>query len=237
MLTDAIKKLHVNKADKPAELGKDFEEVAAMAMLLFARSNLRFTLQQLCDPKHCGSDLGKMEYELQGGMVQLVKVKKFPANKLTITADDLQPHVDALEKDGASGQIIMMNDPYNAADIFALFRTTSLVFGFVCIRIQVKDWFLDNSKGNNIVVECRKYDKSCPSEVTLSSGVKIPVFSLFYMANPLEQDLACQPREGIVTIRSMRSWLPTAAHAIQSFSHLREVFSWDPEDRASRPID
>ena len=135
---------------------------------------------------------------------------------------------------------MQVNDPFNAADFLAIFRTTTEDLGFVPIRNQAKDWFLDTSNGTNVLVDWHKYDKSCPTEVTLSSGMKVPIFSLLFMANPpMQQGVTCRPRDGIVTIRSMRSWLPTAAHAIQSFALLREVFSWDPEDqdKASKSID
>jgi hypothetical protein len=32
--------------------------------------------------------------------------------------------------------------------------------------------------------------------------------------------------EGVISVASMRNWLPTAAHALQTVTHLREIFGW-----------
>ena len=50
--------------------------------------------------------------------------------------------------------------------------------------------------------------------------------SLLFTANKLQQHVKLESLEGVVSIAAMRTWLPTAAHALQMYGHRKEILGW-----------
>ena len=144
-----------------------------------------------------------------------------------MTAADVQVLVERLHKSGAHGAFIWPFHKYNKpGDFYGIFKTVESK-GHILVRFQVKDWFKDSVGNDNIVQSWRKYDDVCQSPITLKDGSEVPVLSLLFSANELQQPVAVGPNEGVVTISGMRHWLPTAAHALQTFTHLRKMFPFE----------
>ena len=231
-LRDAILGMYKNKRGNPNEQGKDFEKVAVASLLLMARCRDTFTLGQLCEPGSSGAGL---DVEMRGGSsVTVTTVDKFPEHQdKAITAADVQTFINKLKSTNAPGIIITVNDPMNIpSDFYGIFETES--GGFAGFRVQCKDWFKDTVYNNKVPVDIvekwRQHDNMLPSQkVVLEDGTTVPFASLLFVANRLQQKVTLNPFEGVISIAAMRTWLPTAAHALQTFSHLREIFGWHNE--------
>jgi hypothetical protein len=234
MLRDSINAMHKHKSREKEKLGKDLEKAALASFLLFTRSNTQFSLSQVCDFGMSGSDVNvKM---LGGETVEVWKYDgishsstTFPSNQNTgaITAADVQALVERLHKSGAHGAFIWPFNKYNKpGDFYGIFKTVKCE-GHILVRFQVKDWFKDSVGNDDIVQSWRKYDDVCQSPITLEDGSEVPVLSLLFSSNELQQPVVVGPNEGVVTISGMRNWLPTAAHALQTFAHLRKMFPFE----------
>jgi hypothetical protein len=238
-LGDSIKEMHTHKFRKKYKdrRGKDWEDVALFSLLLFARSNNLFALSEVCDRGMSGSDLN---IDVKGGKtVELWKYDGtsdgstiFPSDQQSgkITAADVQVLLKRLNKSGGNGAFISPSHKFNKpGDFYGIFKTKKND-GHIVVIFQVKDWFKDLSGENDIVESWRKYEKVWNGPITLEDGSTVPVVSILFSANKLQQSLVVRPNEGVVTINGMRNWLPTAAHALQTFTHLREVFPFLPNN-------
>lgn len=228
-LRSAILKMYTPCA--PDQRGKDFEEATAAAMLLLARCRDTFTLSDLCGPGNAGTELDAVL--LGGPDVLFLAVHNWPAMQGgPVTGEDVQGLVDQLIVSGAAGAIVAVDYKFNVpSDFYGIFRKED--GGFQLVRSQCKYWFKDRAEGTDIVRAWRKHDSKVPAEIeVIVDGVTIPVpcASLLFTANPLQQAVTLRPQEGVITIASMRRWLPTAAHALQMFTHLREIFGWWEQD-------
>lgn len=148
--------------------------------------------------------------------------------------------MNELKNSPAQGMIITVQNQNNyPGDFYGMFKTEGdfkTEDGFAGFRVQSEDWFVD-SVGNkvtgdkeDILDKWRKFDHLVPWEVALDDGTTVPFASLLFTANSLQQDVALHPMEGVVTIAAMRTWLPTAAHALQTLAHLQEMFGWYAEE-------
>jgi hypothetical protein len=143
--------------------------------------------------------------------------------------------VQKLKKSGVHGAFIYPKRQNNIpSDLYGLFSTST--GSYVLLRIQVKDWFQDKSKKyvdkdkikyktNDIVETWRKHDDYCPRMIELEDNTTVPVISLLFCTNKIQQKIEVGPNEGVITINDMCQWLPFAAHAMQTAAHLREIFS------------
>lgn len=211
----------------PHQRGKAFEEATAAAMLLLARCRDTFTLSELCGPGNAGAHLDTVL--LGGPEVMHLSTHSWPAKQEgEVTAEDVQGLVDQLVASDATGVILAVANPYNVpSDFYGLFKTSS--GGFQLFRVQCKYWFKAKTEGTDIVVAWRKHNSKVPADIEVTvdgATIPVPCVSLLFTANPLQQSVKLGSLEGVITIASMRRWLPTAAHALQMFTHLREVFGW-----------
>jgi hypothetical protein len=235
MLRDSINEMHKHKYREKEKLGKDWEAAALSSFLLFARSNTEFSFSEVCDFRMSGSGVENVKM-LGGETVEVWRYDglshsstTFPSNQNTgaITAADVQALVERLYKSGAHGAFIWPFNKYNKpGDFYDIFKTVNSK-GHILVRFQVKDWFKDSVGNDDIVQSWRKYDDVCQSPITLEDGSEVPVLSLLFSSNELQQPVVVRPNEGVVTISGMRNWLPTAAHALQTFAHLRKIFPFE----------
>ena len=142
----------------------------------------------------------------------------------------MQELLERLHTSEARGAFIRPSDKYNKpSDFYGIFKTVEKE-GHILVRFQVKDWFKDSAGKEDIVQSWRKYDGVCKSSITLDDGSEVPVASVLFSANELQQTVEIKPNEGVVTINGMGLWLPTAAHALQTFTHLRKLFPFKQEE-------
>lgn len=228
MLRDAINAMHISKHGDGTKCGKDLEAVALYSMLLFARSNDSidgFSIKQLCAKHQHGSRLNDVNLK-GGGKVKVWHCKKFPTSQDgKLTAVDVQKLINKLGRSTAApGGFLFPSNQWNKpSDFYGVFKT--IAGGYVVLRVQAKDWFRQLLRSGETVEESwRKYDAGCPASVTLADGTVVPVISLLFTSNEMENFVTVQPNEGIITINAMRDWLPTAAHALQTATHLRKIF-------------
>jgi hypothetical protein len=233
MLRDSINAMHKHKYREKEKLGKDWEAAVLSSFLLFARSNTQFSFSEVCDFRMSGSDVKNVKV-YGGETVELWKYDGLSHNSTTFPSDqhtgaiiaaDVQVLVERLHKSGALGAFIWpLNEANRPGDFYAIFRTvvTWPKKGHILVRFQVKD-----VETGDIVQSWRKYDDVCQSPITLEDGSEVPVLSLLFSSNELQQPVVVGPSEGVVTITGMRNWLPTAAHALQTFTHLRKVFLFE----------
>ena len=66
----------------------------------------------------------------------------------------------------------------------------------------------------------RRVRNECPTSVELPSGESVPMYSLRFVVN-LPVSSKCRPNEGLITIESMRTWSPTAAHVLQMLTRFQ----------------
>ena len=222
-LRDAILGMYKSKHNEQQK-GKDLEEVAVASFLLMARCRDSFTLSQLCEPGSCGADLD-VEMDCGPG-VMLTTMYPFPKSQGEVDpAGDVQALVNELKSSDAPGMIIKVENPQNVpGDFYGIFKTTA--GGFAGFRVQCKDWFFDSSRKTQITDKWREYDSRIPEKIKLKDGTIVPFASLLFASNKLQKEVPLQSFEGVITIAAMRTWLPTAAHALQTFAHHREIFGW-----------
>jgi hypothetical protein len=228
-LRDAVKGFHLNR--EQAQKGKDWEEVVAASVLLFARSNTRFSPSQWCSANHCGSDLS---VSLCGGRdVQYVKTdEKFPASG-AVTPKELAKLVTLLEEKSSNGVILVPAPIYNeGGDLYGFFKSV-IHNEYVLAVIQCKDWFVGEMSSMNTIDNSwrRNREKLFPdTEVHIEdkAGRKCTVRVLHILASVNDEDVLprinCSRVEGVMTVNSMRSFLPTAAYACEAANHLRAIF-------------
>lgn len=234
-LHDAVRKVYTARAS--GEEGKAFENAAVASILLLARGRDAFKLDDLCEKGGAGAELAGLKKLAGGPDVFTFKTSCWPADQRKgITTEDVQLAVDTLIASGAPGMLITVTDKFNIpADFYGLFKTAAGDKPFVLLRAQCKNWFRDavynkaQGREEDIVTKWRQHDKLAPSSVEVvvdGTTHTVPCVSLLFTANSLESPVKLQPLEGVITIASMRHWLPTAAHALQTLTHLREIFGW-----------
>jgi hypothetical protein len=100
--------------------------------------------------------------------------------------------------------------------------------------LQCKDWFRKTiwREGKQVSIE-ESWRKRRPlvfpqsdMKVQDKTGkeLTVSILHMLFSANEVA-DLICSEDEGVVTIKSMRNWLPTAAYACEAANHLNELFS------------
>ena len=222
-LRNAIRGMYNNKRGEVDKHGNGLQEVAVASLLLMARCRGTFTLGQLCEPGSSGVGL---DVEMRGGTdVTVTTVDRWPAHQgQAITAAEVQTFIDQLKATKAPGIIIKVSSHSNiTAEIYGIFESVNCSFaGF---RVQCEGWSADSV--SHKMADGAVDSSLLPPEVVLGDGTTIPFASLLFTANRLQQQrVPLSPFQGVITIASMRTWLPTAAHALQTLAHHRELFGW-----------
>ena len=222
-LRDAIHGMYNNKRGEVDKQGNGLQEVAVASLLLMARCRGTFTLGQLCDPGSSGAGLDvKMRC---GSCVMLSTVDMLPAQQgQAITAAEVQTFVDQLKSTGAEGIIIKVHsNSKSPAEIYGIFKTMNR--GFAGFRVQCEGWSADSA--NHKITDGAVDSSMLPPEAVLDDGTTTPFASLLFTANRLQQQrVPPPPFQGVISIASIRTRLPTAAHALQTLAHHREIFGW-----------
>jgi hypothetical protein len=214
-------------------IGKAWEGVTAAAVLMFARSNAHFSPSIWCARGQFGSDL---EQNLRGGPeVEYVTVETLGWRETT--SEDkvkamLRPHLERFVNSKCPGVVIVPKNPLNPGlDVCAIFqcnrKTEDGSLELVVLAMQCKDWFRDNIQGSSIQAEWSgcKPDLMKPLLFAIDGkDVRVHVQYLLFSTNDLENEVQCGDDGGVVTVTSMRNWLPTASYACQGAHHLRRVF-------------
>jgi hypothetical protein len=226
MLRDAVGK-YSNVFFKALEL------VLMSSLLLFSRSNEKFSPSIFCNAYHCASNLNTTN--LCGGAVEIMDVQRFPScsydNMQDVSSTEIIGLVSKLSP-GSRGGVFIPKDPYNLdGEVFGLFKTDTEGY-WALLVFQCKDWFYDTTEGSNIVMKWKKNRKDLfPSDeinFTIENrNQTVKIFHILFSSNELEQkaNLQCTESDGAGTLKTMREWLPTAAYACEGAHKLREIFS------------
>ncbi len=227
---------HSNVA-APGEEGKSLEGVMKAALLLYTRCNPLFTLFSMCD-KRCG-DEAKMSVRLCGGddVEMWENVTSFPVNdrKKRSVATALQPLLRKLrEKPSHSGAVFQPTYDFNeGGDVFGLFKCADHVDSYVLLCIECKDWFFDMAGKDTIEDRWLKSKIEFPDEVVdvvlkddqgKSVAAKVTCLNFLFASNEPGDNVKCGARDGVVSVQSMRNWLPTAAYACENAHQQRRLF-------------
>jgi hypothetical protein len=236
-----------SEVDPLKEAGKSLERVAATALLLYARSNAFFTPAMMCNTSMCGEGLG-ITLEGGKGVEYWEDITAFPTDPDT-NSTSLQQAVERLmaSKD-CPGAIFHPSYKYNkGGDVYGLFKVDGGV-SFVLLTIQCKDWFKDDLKQGEELIKYHemwrksqkhlKFLRSNAQLVENVNGTRVTVKMLFLLlsSNELQERVECRDDEGVVTAASMRSWLPTAAYAMEGAHKLRQLFVVAPEEAVSASL-
>ena len=204
-LGDAIQKLVDDDHSDSKQSYKYMNEVLAKSIFLFLESNHGFTLENFC--VNCGKDI--VGVNLFQWHVRLVVNATLDLQTSSMKGLDLQQHIDSLNKDGSL--IIIESEDCMC---YGLFKPE-----YVCYEVKPKYVLVRFENGMNDTATSTR--KACPTSIELPSGESIPMYSLRFVADlPSTESLPCRPNEGLVTIGSMRKWLPTAANVLQIFTRL-----------------
>jgi hypothetical protein len=214
-LRDAIRAMYKSKRGEGDKAHKDLQEVAVTSILLMARCQYNFTLAQLCEPGNRDS----LGVNLRGGPdVMLATVDRKTADETQgLTAAEVKSFVDQLKASKEPGVIIKVRSDGNVG-FYGLFRTNTR--GFTGFCVQCKDWFATT------VDQSRPLESPRQPEIVLDDGATVTFASLLFTVNKPPPSVSLESFEGVISVASMRNWLPTAAHALQTVTHLREIFGW-----------
>jgi hypothetical protein len=245
MLATALKAY--SEVDPLKEAGKSLERVAATALLLYARSNAFFTPAMMCNTSMCGEGLG-ITLEGGKGVEYWEDITAFPTDPDT-NSTSLQQAVERLmaSKD-CPGAIFHPSYKSNkGGDVYGLFKADREA-SLVLLTIQCKDWFKDDSRQEDgklikyhemwrISQEDLGFLRSHDTELVVNgTRVTVRVLYLLVSSNELQEKVQCRDDEGVVTAASMRSWLPTAAYAMEGAHKLRQLFVVAPEEAVSASL-
>ena len=208
-LGDALQKLFDDDNSNAKISNNCMNDVLIKSLHLFLQSTNHLTINQLCDPKYCGED---MNANIVHTDVKLVTDKTIKGSN--VTGHDVQRHIDHLHK--SSGSLIMIKGEDSMFyGLFTKVEDNSYYRGedkhYVLIRFE-----------NGMYDTASSMSENCPTSIELPSGESVPMYSVRFVANPPSNiGVNCCPNEGLVTIDSMRMWLPTAAHALQIYTRFR----------------
>ena len=209
--------------------------VTAASLLLFARSNDKFSPKELCSAHHCGKEL---DVSLKGGasVEHWTDIESFTSIG-TASAERLEVLVKRLRAAGAAGAIFSpTNKNTGVGDVFGLFKVNAQD-NFVLLIAQCTDWFGEKflvqfDQELSVADSWRKHRPQVypQSEIQIQDDehgktIKVKVIHLLFSANDVP-NLQATDYEGVVTFKSMRSWLPTAAYACEAITHLNAVFGF-----------
>jgi hypothetical protein len=233
-----------SQKQREANLGKDWEKVTVASVLLFARSNTGFSPSTWCSPAYCGKGLSQVT--LQGGpsvvYKELPKTVKFPLSG-AVTSQELEQLVTEVEANSVGGMVIMPTHMFNACDSFGFFKITNgPPYQYALLVFQNKNWFKESlfkdQQSLSVADSWRKRREfSFPNSVeqfTDKQGNSCTVEVIHILASVTDQvleEVHCEANEGVLTVKSMRSWLPTAAFACETANLLRVLF--DASDNAA----
>jgi hypothetical protein len=223
---------------REANLGKDWEKVTAASVLLFARSNARFSPSTWCSPPYCGKGLSRVL--LRGGpsvvYKELPETVKFPASG-AVTSQELEQLATEVEAVSVGGMIMMPTHRFNeCGDSFGFFKKANgSPYQYALLVFQNKNWFKESlfKSGPSLRIADswrKRRHLSFPNSVehfTDKQGNLCTVEVIHILASVNDQvleEVHCQANEGVLTVKSMRSWLPTAAFACETANLLRVLF-------------
>ena len=208
--------------------GMALEKVAVSSLLLFARSNhYDFNLNVLCTEGH------QVDCMVQGGpTVELwTDVESFPWSSpnhrppLSAVVTDLITRLNNASPD-CRGVVFRPTNQHNmCGDVYGLFRKVD-GRGYALLVLQCKDWFIAAGKLE------KKWDESRKELPTNHLGdldlkddglIVTPIFLLF-SSNGLSENKPLQKNCGVVSILSMRNWLPTASYACEMAQKLQQIY-------------
>jgi hypothetical protein len=223
--------------------GKALELVLMSSLLLYSRSNVKFSPSIFCDVHHCSPELNEINL-LGGNAVEIINVQRFPFCSLnnikSVPSSEISELVSKVSPNSPGG-VFIPKDNFNLyGDVFGIFRT-DIESCWALLVFQCKDLFLDHVKRNNskinFVNELKKYRKTLFPEDEINFTIDnmnktLKVFHVLCSANELEEIsyLQCTDSDGAGSLKTMRGWLPTAAFACEGAHKLREIFGKLPEE-------
>ena len=158
------------------------------------------------------------------------------STRSTLTAQ-LTEYVSRLHGDpSCPGAVFHPKEKDNnmGGDFYGLFKCLTAQSDYVLMVGSCKDWFSHTiGKGT---VDLGQVWRESQAEEFLGKGnpvvvevggvaVTVQVVFMLFTPNNLLGDVKLGLAEGVVTVASMRRWLPSAAYACETAHHLREIFS------------